>query len=119
MSADALLSRAAELDASDPLARWRDEFYAPDPDLAYLDGNSLGMPPQRTLERVNELMREGWAGELINGWDHWLGMPQRVGDMLAPLIGARPGEVVVFGGFERAPPRRAELTPRPPTAGGG
>ena len=89
------MARAAELDAADALRRWRDEFYAPDPDLAYLDGNSLGMPPQRTLERVNELMRDGWAGELINGWDHWLGMPQRVGDMLAPLIGARPGEVVV------------------------
>jgi kynureninase len=92
---DALLARAGELDAADPLARWRDEFDTPDPDLAYLDGNSLGMPPRRTLARVTALMREGWAGGLINSWDHWLGMPQRVGDALAPLIGAGPGEVVV------------------------
>jgi kynureninase len=95
MSSDALLAQGADLDAADPLARWRDEFHAPDPDLAYLDGNSLGMPPQRTIDRVTALMRDGWAGQLINGWDHWLDMPQRVGDMLAPLIGARSGEVVV------------------------
>ena len=95
MSTDALLARAGELDAADPLARWRDEFDTPDPDLAYLDGNSLGMPPRRTLARVTTLLREGWAGELINGWDDWLDMPQRVGDLLAPLIGAQPGEVVV------------------------
>jgi kynureninase len=95
MTADVLIARADELDADDPLARWRAEFDAPDPELAYLDGNSLGMPPRRTLERVTALMREGWAGELINGWEHWLGMPQRVGDLLAPLIGASTGEVVV------------------------
>ena len=95
MNAEALLARATELDAGDPLARRRDEFYVPDAELTYLDGNSLGMPPQRTLDRVDQLMRDGWGGELINGWDHWLAMPQRVGDLLAPLIGAGPGEVVV------------------------
>ena len=95
MNAEALLGRATKLDAGDPLARWRDEFYVPDAELTYLDGNSLGMPPQRTLDRVDQLMRDGWGGELINGWDHWLAMPQRVGDLLAPLIGAGPGEVVV------------------------
>jgi kynureninase len=95
MGPDALLARAEELDRADPLARWRDEFHIPDPELAYLDGNSLGMPPRRTLDRVATMMREEWGGELINGWDHWLDMPQRVGDMLAPLIGAKPGEVVL------------------------
>jgi kynureninase len=96
MTADApLLHRAAELDAADPLARWRDEFDIADLELAYLDGNSLGMPPRRTLERVTSMLRDGWATELINGWEHWLDMPQRVGDLLAPLIGGGPGEVVV------------------------
>jgi kynureninase len=95
MSGDALLARAEELDAADPLAPWRDEFHIPDLELAYLDGNSLGMPPRRTIDRVATMMGEEWGGELINGWDHWLDMPQRVGDMLAPLIGAGPGEVVV------------------------
>ena len=95
MSAEQLTTRAEQLDAADPLASWRDEFDVPDRELAYLDGNSLGMPPRRTLARVTAMMRDGWAGELINGWEHWLELPQRVGDMLAPLIGAGPGEVVV------------------------
>ena len=95
MSAEALLARASELDAADPLAAWRDEFHIPDRELAYLDGNSLGMPPRRTLERVAAMLRDEWGGELINGWEHWIDMPQRVGDLLAPLIGAGPGEVVV------------------------
>lgn len=92
---NALLERAAELDAADPLARWRDEFFVPDPELAYLDGNSLGMPPRRTLERVDTLMREQWGRDLIRSWDHWVDLPREVGDLLAPLVGARPGEVVV------------------------
>jgi len=90
-----LMASAAERDAVDPLARWRDEFHVADPVLAYLDGNSLGMPPRRTLERVDRLMRDDWATGLIRSWEHWIDMPQLVGDQLAPLIGASPGEVVV------------------------
>jgi kynureninase len=92
---DDLLAAADEHDAADPLAPWRDEFHIADPDLAYLDGNSLGMPPRRTLERVDAVMRGDWATGLIRSWEHWLDLPQRVGDRLAPIIGARPGEVVV------------------------
>jgi kynureninase len=86
---------AVALDAADPLAGWRDEFLIPDPDVAYLDGNSLGMTPRRTIERVDALMRDEWAGGLIGSWDHWLDLPQRVGDELAAIVGARHGEVVV------------------------
>ena len=93
--AEALHEQAAELGAADPLARWRDEFHIVDPDLSYLDGNSLGMPPRRTLERIDAVMREQWGGDLIRSWDHWVDLPRQVGDLLAPLIGARPGEVVV------------------------
>ncbi len=90
------MERAGELDDADPLAAWRDEFVIADPDLAYLDGNSLGMAPKRTLERVAEVMRDEWAGGLIRSWQRgWLGLPHRVGDRLAPVIGAEPGEVVV------------------------
>ncbi|MAT05109.1 MAG: kynureninase, partial [Acidimicrobiaceae bacterium] len=90
-----LLEEAGELDRADPLAGWRDEFVIADPELAYLDGNSLGMPPRRAFERVERVMRDDWAGGLIRSWDHWLDLPQRVGDQLAPVIGADPGEVVV------------------------
>ena len=86
---------AAALDAADPLARYRDEFIVTDPDVAYLDGNSLGMAPRRTLARVTEVINGDWATGLISSWDHWLDMNHRVGDRLAPLIGAQPGEVVV------------------------
>jgi kynureninase len=88
-------SDAATLDAADPLRRFRDEFLTPDPDVVYLDGNSLGMPPRRTAERLASLVTGEWGTGLIGSWATWLDMPQRVGDRLAPLIGARPGEVVV------------------------
>jgi kynureninase len=90
-----LLARADQLDATDPLGEWRQQFHVADPELAYLDGNSLGMPPRRTLDRVAQVMSEEWGGGLITSWDHWLDLPQRTGDLLAPLIGASPGEVVV------------------------
>jgi kynureninase len=92
---DDLGALAAVHDRNDPLADRRGEFHVADPELAYLDGNSLGMPPKRTFQRVDRLMREQWAGGLIRSWEHWLDMPQQVGDQLAPLIGARPGEVAV------------------------
>ncbi len=83
------------LDAADPLAGFRERFHIPDDSVVYLDGNSLGMPPKRTLERLTEVYRDDWATGLIRSWDHWVDMPQRVGDVLAPLIGAGPGEVVL------------------------
>lgn len=92
---DDLQRRADELDRDDPLGGWRDQFHIPNPTLAYLDGNSLGMPPRRTLERVDAVMRGDWATDLIRSWEHWVDLPQRVGDRLAPLIGAGAGEVVV------------------------
>lgn len=86
---------AAALDADDPLARWRDEFVGDDPTLIYLDGNSLGRMPPRTIERMRTVMEQEWAVDLIRSWEHWIDLPQRVGDELARLIGALPGEVVV------------------------
>ena len=53
------------------------------------------MPPRRTLDRVDRVMRDDWATGLIRSWDHWLDLPRRVGDRLAPLIGADAGEVAV------------------------
>ncbi|MEI7548544.1 MAG: aminotransferase class V-fold PLP-dependent enzyme [Actinomycetota bacterium] len=86
---------ALALDAADPLAGFRDRFHIPDPSVIYLDGNSLGMPPKRTLQRLTEVYQDDWATGLIRSWGHWVDLPQRVGDTLAPLIGARPGEVVL------------------------
>jgi kynureninase len=89
------LDRAATLDAADPLASFRDRFVIADPELVYLDGNSLGRLPKATVERIGQVVRDEWGGELIRAWDHWLEEPARVGDMIAPLIGATAGEVIV------------------------
>ena len=89
------LDHARALDAADPLRSFRDRFSMPDRDLVYLDGNSLGRPPLAAIDAVERVATREWAGELIRGWDHWLDAPSRIGDQLAPIIGAGPGEVVV------------------------
>jgi kynureninase len=92
-------TRAAELDAQDPLAAFRDKFARDQRDgreLIYLDGNSLGRLPLATAERIGRVVREEWGTGLIGSWDHWMGLPARVGDLLGEhLLGAAPGQVAV------------------------
>jgi kynureninase len=84
------------LDAADPLASFRDRFVFADPDLVYLDGNSLGRLPRATVERLATVVSDEWGGELIRGWEHWIDEPARVGDLLAEaILGAGPDEVIV------------------------
>jgi kynureninase len=87
---------AEALDAADPLAGSRAWFALPD-GVVYLDGNSLGPLPRATPERLHHLLTEQWGRDLIRSWTahDWIGWPRRLGDRLAPLIGARPGEVTV------------------------
>ncbi len=61
-------ARAQALDAADPLAAFRDRFVIDDPELVYLDGNSLGRLPRATVERLSAVVRREWGGELIRGW---------------------------------------------------
>jgi len=84
------------LDRSDPLASLRDRFLLP-PGVIYLDGNSLGALPRATAARVSHVIEKEWGEDLITSWNRhdWIGMPQRVGDKIARLIGADAGEVVV------------------------
>ena len=95
MNSEQLLTRAFELDSTDDLAHWRDRFVIDDPDLSYLDGNSLGMLPRTTVHRLHEVMNEEWGSGLIRSWRKWLELPLIVGNELAPLLGADDGEVVV------------------------
>jgi kynureninase len=85
---------ALALDEQDDLARWRERFVTPD-ELIYLDGNSLGMAPRAALDRLAGVAAGEWAQGLIRSWDHWVDLPARVGDRLAPIIGAPEGTVVV------------------------
>jgi kynureninase len=87
---------AAALDADDPLAPLRDAFVRDDPELIYLDGNSLGRLPKRTAERIAGVVRDEWGSGLIRSWSHWTDLPFQVGDLIGEtLLGAAGGQVVV------------------------
>nr|MCU0294519.1 hypothetical protein [Candidatus Nanopelagicales bacterium] len=75
-------STAQALDAEDPLAGYRQQFQVTDPDLCYLDGNSLGRLPLATVAAVTELLTQEWGGELVDGWSHWIDEAQTTGDLL-------------------------------------
>jgi kynureninase len=94
---DALLQKAARLDAEDPLARYRELFVGADTELSYLDGNSLGRPLKRTAGDIAAFIQEGWGGRLIRGWDEeWLDMPQAIGDQLGrAVLGAAAGQTII------------------------
>ena len=83
------------LDAQDPLRGLRQQFSLPD-GVIYLDGNSLGVLPNTAAARVAKAVTEEWGQGLIRSWNSagWFDMPQRLGDKIARLIGAAPGEVV-------------------------
>ena len=83
------------LDAQDPLRELRQQFTLPD-GVIYLDGNSLGVLPNTAATRVAKAVTEEWGQGLIRSWNSagWFDMPQRLGDKIARLIGAAPGEVV-------------------------
>lgn len=87
---------ALELDAKDPLASFREEFVIDDPDLIYLDGNSLGRLPKRTAALMHQVIDQQWGQRLIRAWgDGWFTAPQRIGAKVAQLIGAQSNEVLV------------------------
>ena len=90
------LSQARAMDAVDPLAVFRSRFALPS-GVIYLDGNSLGALPKQTPERLASAVEREWGGGLIRSWndEDWIGAPARVGDKIAKLIGADPGEVIV------------------------
>lgn len=83
------------LDARDPLAPLRALFTLPE-GVIYLDGNSLGPLPKAAPQRIARAVREEWGEGLIRSWNTagWFELPQRLGDRIATLVGAGPGEVV-------------------------
>ena len=85
---------AKKLDAQDPLASFREQFVITDPDLIYLDGNSLGRLPKGTQALFDELLAT-WADRLIRIWSEKLFIGQEMGAKIAKLIGAQPDEVII------------------------
>ena len=86
----------AQLDANDPLIRFRERFQLPE-GVIYLDGNSLGALPHGAAERAAQVVTQQWGQGLIRSWNDagWFELPTRLGDKLGQLLGANPGETVV------------------------
>jgi kynureninase len=93
-----LESRTAceKADEVDPLRNRREEFHLPQ-GLIYLDGNSLGPMPKKSLEHLEQAIRNEWAEELVRSWNNagWWELPQTLGEMIAPVVGAASGQLIV------------------------
>ena len=86
---------ALDLDARDPLARFRSQFVISDPNICYLDGNSLGRLPLTTIDAVNAFMKDEWGPEVVTGWGHWVDEAQPTGDLIGrATLGAAAGQVL-------------------------
>lgn len=86
---------ALDLDAHDPLAKYRELFVNDDPQLCYLDGNSLGRLPKQTIVSVNDFLTKEWGPKLVNGWADWIDEAQATGDLIGrTAIGAQAGQVL-------------------------
>ncbi|MFG2330067.1 kynureninase [Streptomyces sp. NPDC048604] len=104
MSEPTLHETALRLDSHDPLAKRRELFaldtgsdHAADAAGVYLDGNSLGALPAHVPDRMADVISREWGRMRIRSWDEsgWWTAPERIGDRIAPLVGAAPGQIVV------------------------
>lgn len=87
---------ALAADEAEPLRGERERFAIADEQLLYLDGNSLGRLPRATVDRVAGVTERQWGDRLIRSWNEgWWELQTRLGDLLAPIVGARPGEVII------------------------
>ncbi|MBP6016558.1 MAG: aminotransferase class V-fold PLP-dependent enzyme [Candidatus Promineofilum sp.] len=88
--------RARQLDAADPLTAFRERFVITDPDLIYLDGNSLGRLPRATLEVLTGVIGHQWGERLVRSWgEGWFEAANRIGGKIARLLGAADGEIIL------------------------
>jgi len=90
------IEHARRLDRDDPIRPFRREFVINDPSVIYLDGNSLGRLPEKTVEYMDNAIREQWGERLIRSWNEgWYNQSVRLGRKVAQIIGAHPDEVIV------------------------
>ena len=88
-------AHAELLDLQDPLAEYRGKFLIADPEVSYLDGNSLGRLPLATIDALNTLMRDEWGSEVVDGWSHWVDESEKTGDLIGrSTLGAAAGQVL-------------------------
>jgi kynureninase len=91
---DETLAYARSLDAQDELAHFRQEFLITNPQVIYLDGNSLGRMPLGTAQILQQAVEKEWGERLIRGWNEgWMALPSVLAGKLAPLLGAQADEI--------------------------
>ena len=84
------------LDKNDNLSSFRNDFVHANDNICYLDGNSLGRLPKKTIHVVNSFLQDEWGEQLVEGWDNWINEAQVSGDLLADsLLEAEMGTVLV------------------------
>jgi kynureninase len=90
------LEDALALDAADALRPMRQRFRLPEGTI-YLDGNSLGALPVATADRLDDLVQRQWGDDLISSWirHEWIDEPRRIAAKLAPIVGAKPNELLI------------------------
>ena len=88
-------SVALTLDEQDPLHHFKNQFVITDPEMCYLDGNSLGRLPHATVKAINDFLTHEWGPEVVTGWGHWVDEAQSVGDLIGrSALGAAAGQVL-------------------------
>ena len=107
---------ALDLDTNDPLAKYRERFIFTDPEVCYLDGNSLGRLPKSTVESINKFLIEGWGARIVDGWAEWIDKAETTGDLIGrAALGAVAGQTLAMDttsvNFYRLV--RAAITARP------
>ncbi|MSX30320.1 MAG: aminotransferase, partial [Actinobacteria bacterium] len=88
---------ALGLDANDPLAKYQDLFVVTDPEVCYLDGNSLGRLPKKTIETINDFLVNGWGTKIVDGWADWIDKAETTGDLIGrAALGASAGQTLAM-----------------------
>ena len=94
MSLENYQQKAIESDLNDPLASFRNDFETNGE--VYLDGNSLGKLPKKTIEISTNLIKNQWGKGLIRSWnEHWMELPDKIAAKIAQIVGAREDEIFV------------------------
>lgn len=90
-------SQVHDLDQADPLKQYPSQFVVQDTDVCYLDGNSLGRLPKKTLEVINNFLVNEWGGKVVEGWADWVDEAEHAGDLVGrSALGAQSGQVLVL-----------------------
>jgi kynureninase len=88
---------ALDLDANDALAKYQDLFVVTDPEVCYLDGNSLGRLPKATIETINDFLVNGWGTKIVDGWADWIDKAETTGDLIGrAALGAGAGQTLAM-----------------------